>query len=221
MAVLGQLADWIRAYSEAQPVVTLAVSGGRSPIALFEALSDMELAWERVRIALVDERLVGQGHPASNTGLVQRHLLRGRASTARLLAFMPEGDEVFPDPGPWVNQANELLEDGAIDIVVLGMGTDGHTASLFPGEPDLQHAIAPDAPTYVAMSLQHPPPEAPYHRITLSLRAILSARQRLLTVAGPQKRAVLAQARLGVSEALPISLVLGAGEHPTTIFEEE
>jgi 6-phosphogluconolactonase len=100
------------------------------------------------------------------------------------------------------------------------MGTDGHTASLFPNEPDLSAALSPDAALYVPMHLEHPPTEAPFNRVTLSLRGILSAHHRLLPLSGTKKLEVLMRAKAQATEALPVSLVLHAPGHPTTILEE-
>ncbi|MEY2777700.1 MAG: 6-phosphogluconolactonase [Pseudomonadota bacterium] len=221
MQALHHLQRWIHELSEDHDSLTIAVSGGRSPIPLFESLAESDLPWSRIAIALVDERTVGQGHAASNSGLVKRHLLRGKASAATLLSFMPDTADIYPDPQPWADQANLVLGNRPLHLVLLGMGTDGHTASLFPAEPDLAAAIAPQATRYVPMTLHQPPAEAPFHRVSLSLPAILSAQRRMLSVAGAQKRAVLAQARQAASAALPISLVLHASEHPTLVLEEE
>ncbi len=221
MQALSILHNWILSYTAHHQTVTLALSGGRSPIPLLEALAESDLPWDQVRIALVDERLVGQQHPASNTGLIRRHLLQKQARAAELLDFMPDTDAIYADPLEWSTKANNRLEGHAPTIVVLGMGTDGHTASLFPNEPDLAAAVAPGASLYVPMRLQHPPAEAPFHRVTLSLNGILSAEHRLLTITGERKRAVLARAKTECSNALPVSRVLHAQGHPTTILEDD
>lgn len=220
MQALALVSEWILDGLRQQSTVTVAFSGGRSPVALLEALSEADLPWKQVRVALVDERLVGQQHPASNSALIRRHLLKNQAAAAEFLDFMPDTDAVYSDACEWSDQANQRLHGEAPSIVILGMGTDGHTASLFPNEPDLPAALSPDAALYVPMHLEHPPTEAPFNRVTLSLRGILSAHHRLLPLSGTKKLEVLMRAKAQATEALPVSLVLHAPGHPTTILEE-
>lgn len=167
----------------------LAVSGGRSPVPFFQALSTRPLPWQQVTVTLVDERCVADDHPDRNAGLVRAHLLQNQAAAA---AFHPL-DGV--DDAAWVTP----------DVVVLGMGDDGHTASLFPGAANLAEGLAPANPGALIVVV---PPVAPHTRISMTLAEILRAPRRYLAIAGSGKRAVLEQAAQRVDDALPISHLL-------------
>ena len=117
----------------------LAVSGGRSPVPMFERLRHRTIRWEAVTITLVDERVVPPDHDDSNGALVRRHLLREAAGKAAFVPLVADVAEVA-DPASAVARLNAAWRQP--DVIVLGMGEDGHTASLFPEAPELQQVQA-------------------------------------------------------------------------------
>lgn len=195
----------------------LAVSGGKSPIALFEALRVLPLEWQRVTVLLVDERCVPHDHPDSNTALVRAHLLQQNAAAA---SFVPWFDEL---PATLDDDALKTLADGAShrlarepwpwDIAILGMGEDGHTASLFPHAPGLQQALHASGPVAWTRPLN-----APHARLTMTLPALLATRELVLPLIGPAKLRVYQQARLSEDDTLPISLVLHQHQTPVQVW---
>lgn len=194
-ALAGDIIRRLGAHLQGAQTATLYVSGGRSPIPLFERLADSPLEWSRIRIRLVDERHVPPEHPASNEGLVRRHLLQGKAAAADFRGlYLPNA--ALSDA---VAAANR--EAYPIDVAVLGMGEDGHTASLFPEAPQLDVALSPDAARYVHVTPLH----APHERITLSLSALQAAGHLLMYIAGAQKRRVYKEAQQKISKRLPVS----------------
>lgn len=190
---------------------SLAVSGGKSPVPLFAALRQHPLPWAQVTVLLVDERVVPHTHADSNTALVRQHLLQDAAAAARFVPLFDDHAELSDrasDPlglERLAQLANERLGTvpWPLDVVLLGMGEDGHTASLFPDAPGLAHALhSGDAVAWVR------PATAPHARLTLTLPRLLQARHVALSISGAAKRAVYAQACTADSEALPVSLVL-------------
>lgn len=135
------LADALARQIQAQGSVCLAVSGGRSPIPLFAALRARPLRWEAVSITLVDERAVPPDHPDSNARLVREHLLRDAAAAARFfpLVLSPHVHGGSIDVDACIATANDPFQQP--DVALLGMGDDGHTASLFPDAPELALGI--------------------------------------------------------------------------------
>jgi 6-phosphogluconolactonase len=167
----------------------LAVSGGRSPIALFQALARAPIDWPRVTLTLVDERLVPPDHADSNAALVRAHLLTGAAAQARFLPLVDDASDL----AGCVDRANAQFRALAqpLTAALLGMGDDGHTASLFPGAAELPIGLSPHyALPYLAVT----PPHAAHTRISLSLAALLGAGRLLLSISGETKRAVYARA---------------------------
>ena len=188
-----------------QPHATLAVSGGKSPIAFFQTLSQIELDWPRVNITLADERIVPTQHADSNTSLVRTHLLQNRAQAAR---FIPTIDDAA-DESSLKNTENAvsfaLAHFQQPDVLVLGMGGDGHTASIFPQCAQFADAVRAD---YPAPLLHTTPPDAPHERVSMTLAAIVRTPRVYLAIAGAAKLAVFRQAEEREQAQFPISLVL-------------
>lgn len=188
-----------------QDRATLAVSGGKSPIAFFQALSQQDLDWARVNITLVDERIVPTAHADSNTGLVRQHLLQHRAAAATWLPVVDDD----ADEGSLKNSAAAvefaLQHYTQPDVLVLGMGGDGHTASIFPQAPQFADAVRPDYPQPL---LHTTPITAPYERISMTLAAIEATPHVYLAIAGADKRRVYEAAAQAQTAQYPISYVL-------------
>lgn len=191
------IAKQIKARLAEADIFTLAVSGGRTPIPLFERLAQIDLPWNQIRVRLVDERYVPVNHPDSNEALVRRHLLQGPAEAANFRGLYFEGANVEDA----VDAANAEAE--AIDLAILGMGEDGHMASIFPNATQFSAAVDPHAACYLHVT----PPEAPHERISLSLAALRACRQLALYIAGENKRKIWQKANQAATVALPISLL--------------
>lgn len=220
-AIAAHIAEALRAAIAARGQASLAVSGGQSPIPMFEALREQDLDWSKVSVVLVDERIVPRDHTASNTALVARHLLQGKAAAARFLLFFRELAPLFN-----AEVLDALVEDATgriadlpwpLDVAVLGMGEDAHTASLFPGAPGYARAIATDERLAWVVPEQAPVP-APHARISFTLGALLASRELLLSIAGESKLAVYRRAAERADEALPISLVLNQTQTPVSVW---
>ncbi len=205
---------------QARGFAVLSVSGGKSPVALFEALRVIDIDWSRVRITLVDERYVPRNHPDSNALLVQMHLLQDLAAKAQLVFMVANAIGPLSSPAVHAKAAGiALLAAGTADVLILGMGADGHTASLFPDAPHLSEALdLRNSQTCVAIELEKPPAHAPYPRITQTLAQILSARHIVLPLIGSDKLHTLQQAWSHATPALPISLVLHQSQTPVALW---
>jgi len=178
----------------------LAVSGGSTPKLFFETLTRFDVPWSRVTITLVDERQVPETDPRSNARLVRDNLLQNSAAGAQ---FVP----LFDNP--------EAENVGTLDVVVLGMGNDGHTASFFPGGDNLGEALNPKTgKRIVTMSA----PAAGEPRLTFTLPALLDASLLCLHIEGQEKRDVLNKALgEGPAEAMPVRAVLRS-KKPLTLY---
>ncbi|TBU89019.1 6-phosphogluconolactonase [Phytopseudomonas dryadis] len=204
-ALAEAVAAALRAAIDSHGTATLVVSGGRSPIAFFECLAEQPLPWAKVLVSLADERWVPVGHADSNEGLVRRHLLRGPAAEARLLGLYQRADSLQA-AAQLADQA--LAELPPIDVLVLGMGDDGHTASLFPDSPGLSEALRGDCPRRCLPMLA---PSVPHQRLTLTRPLLAAARLPLLAIQGPGKLDTLQQAlQLNDPERMPIQAFLRA-----------
>ena len=204
-ALAVRVADALRQAIASRGKATLVVSGGRSPVPFFEALAQQVLPWAQVLVSLADERWVPVNHAGSNEALVRRHLLRGPAAEARFLSLYQVAGSL--------EQAAELADEAVaeltpIDVLVLGMGDDGHTASLFPHSPNLYQALQPDCARRVLPMLA---PSEPAQRLTLTLPVLASARMPLLAIQGQAKLNTLSAALLpGEIAQLPIRAFLNS-----------
>ncbi len=188
---------------------TLAVSGGRTPEDIFPLLAHQPLAWDRITVTLADERWVDADDPDSNEGLARRLLLQGPASHARLVGLKTNSPTPFD--GLVETEAALGALDWPLDGVFLGMGEDGHIASLFPGTGDWMVASGRALAVAATASRQA--------RMSLSPTALLDSRQIFLIITGPEKRATLERARLGgpVGE-FPVRLILHQDRVPVTVY---
>jgi 6-phosphogluconolactonase len=196
-AIAAELSQAIAAHGEA----SLVLSGGRTPRRLFSYLSRIALSWNRVKITLADERLVPASDPDSNERLIRDHLLQNEAQRA---VFVP----LWQGEGDPVESANEAVSAlrRPLDVVVLGMGEDGHFASLFPGMPGLSAALNP-ASERRAIFVPATPVRQP--RVSLTLAVLLDAAMIFLSFEGQAKRSVMERALLpGPVEDLPIRALL-------------
>ena len=197
----------------------LAVTGGRMPEPVFRVLAKRKIDWPKVVLTLTDDRLVPAADPLSNFGLLTR--MAGKTG-AKLMPLV--GDAPGDDPQAAGRAADQALAGlhWPPDLVWLGVGEDGHTASIFPG-PDFNHATTgPAARRAVGVRPDPMPEEAPVARVTLTVPAIASAHAMIITVAGAAKRAILERAiEEGPSSTLPIGRVLAATEAALDIYWSE
>ena len=192
---------------------SIAVSGGSTPERFFNVLSQADLDWGKVSVTLVDERWVPPDHQRSNARMVAENLLQNRAAAA---CFVPLYSDVA-SPEETVPSILAALATMPIpfDVVVLGMGADGHTASFFPGGDHLAEALDPDNPARLTAMTA---PGAGEPRITFTLAPILASGLIALHIEGDEKKAVLGQALAdGPAEHMPVRAVLRSGR-PVKVF---
>jgi 6-phosphogluconolactonase len=208
--IVGALEDGMRGGGSA----SLVVSGGRSPAALFDMLSSAALDWRRVWIALADERWVDTTSSDSNEHLVREHLLRNAAAKANFVGM--KTDAAHPAEAAASSWSAIAPLPRPFDYVLLGMGDDGHTASLFPQSPGLATAIDPlQPPGCVAMIA----PMAPQARMSLNLSALLDARRIGLLIVGDGKLAVYERAgESGPVADMPVRALLRQQQLPVSVY---
>ncbi len=195
--IAGQLGDFLRRDGRA----TLSVPGGTTPGPIFDTLSGVDLDWANVSVVLNDERWVPESSDRSNTRLLRQRLLRGRAAQARLIPLYA--------PAETPEEMLPALEDGLrphlpISVLLLGMGVDMHTASLFPGADRLEEALSSTAPLLLPMRAE----AAGEPRVTLTAPVLKAAFHTHVLITGAEKRTALEKAMTLAAEQAPIRAVL-------------
>ena len=213
-SLAAAVAAMLRSAIAARGAASLVVSGGRTPSAMFARLAREALDWSRVQITLADERWVGFDHPASNERLVHAELLHGAAAAARLVGM--KNDAETPHAG--AQHAWQMISamPRPFDVVLLGMGDDGHTASLFPGSAELAAGLDERA---MPGCLGVRPVGAPFARLSLNLAALLDSRQLCIQIVGAQKWQVYEQACAnGDIAAMPVRAILRQAQVPVDVY---
>lgn len=195
--IASELGESLRSQERA----TLSVPGGTTPGPVFDTLSGADLDWSRVAVVLNDERWVPEDHPRSNTRLLRERLLVGRAAAATLVPLYTEA----PTPEDGMATLTEGLRPHLpVSVLLLGMGADMHTASLFPGADYLEAALAPDAGPVMALRAE----AAGEPRITLTAPVLQDALRVHVLITGHEKRAAIEKAATLSSLEAPIACVL-------------
>ncbi|MFW6346137.1 MAG: 6-phosphogluconolactonase [Halomonas sp.] len=196
------VAEALRADLAEQARALLVVSGGATPVPFLRALAAKALPWSRIDVTLADERWVPASAADSNTRLVREHLLQGPAAEASFVSLTT--DDRTPEQGVETVAGRLASLTWPASVVVLGMGGDGHTASLFPDSRELDLALTTDDPVVAVRT-----PSQPQPRITLSADRLHRAKRHLLHITGGDKRSVLARALAGDdTRELPIRAFL-------------
>lgn len=209
-AVGARLAAAIAARGSA----SIAVSGGSTPKTFFRALSERELDWTKVTVTLVDERFVPPESDRSNHALVAANLIRNKAAGARFVPLYHAA--ATADDAAAIASRKTAAIPAPFDVVVLGMGTDGHTASFFPGGTRLAEALDPKTPRGVITMEAEGAGET---RLTLTFSSLEDAGYLVLHIEGEGKKEVLARAQAAGQEAeMPIRAVLRRAASPLQIY---
>jgi len=202
LGLADKLAGALRRDLNIKQRVSFSVPGGTTPGPVFDMLSAVDLAWDRIDVILNDERWVPEASERSNTALLRRRLLVDKAASGTLVPL--RSDAETPEEGleALIGAVSECLP---LDILLVGMGTDMHTASLFPGADQLDAALAANAPVLMAMRA----PGAPEPRITLTAPVLRAAVETHILITGAEKLEALRKAeKLRDARDAPIRVVL-------------
>ncbi|WP_394647590.1 6-phosphogluconolactonase [uncultured Sphingomonas sp.] len=213
-AVAGDIQFVIESAIDARGSAVIALAGGKTPLPAYEKLAKAKLDWKRVTIVPGDERIVPLGDALSNvTSLGKIFIPKG----ARVMPIVPKATEDYKAAG---RSADALMQDlhWPLDLCLLGVGGDGHTASIFPG-PDYDEALnGPKERRALGVMPDPLPPEAPVARVSLTRQGIVTARALMIAVTGAAKRKVIEDAiKEGAGSPYPIGRVLADAELPVDI----
>ena len=213
IALAEQITAMLTADINATGSASLVVSGGRTPMGFFHLLSQQDLNWSAVTVTLADERWVDHRHQDSNEKLVRENLLINNAVQANFVSAKNAASDAVDGEA---DLEQSLAAIGRFTVVILGMGDDGHTASLFPDAEALALGLDMNSGrTAIAVT----PPVAPHQRISMTLPRLLDAQQVVIHISGAGKQAVLQAARKGDDIAeLPIRAILHQQIAPLKIY---
>jgi 6-phosphogluconolactonase len=213
-AVAGDVQFIIESAIDARGAAVIALPGGNTPKPIYAILTQAKLDWKRVTIVPTDERVVPLGDPLSNVTLIGKSFI---PKGARVVPIVPQATKDYKAAG---KSADALMQDlhWPLDLCLLGVGGDGHTASIFPG-PDFDEALnGPKERRALGVMPDPLPPEAPVARVTLSRQGIVTARALMIAVTGQGKRDVIEKAiKQGAGSSYPIGRVLADAELPVDI----
>lgn len=211
-ALANDLAKHLKEAQSSRKHSSLVVSGGGTPLPMFKALKEAPLDWAKVTVTLADERWVGASDNDSNEKLVRENLLPSASKFVSLKNSAPSAEEGEEK----ANQAIAAIAE-SFDAVVLGMGGDGHTASLFPNHAKLSEALDLNNPKHCMAINDAPKP--PPERMTMTASALLNSHWLVIHITGEDKLAVLEKAlKEGDSTELPIAAFLHQKDVPIAIY---
>lgn len=212
-AAARTLSDALKEGIAARGAASIAVSGGRTPETVLPALALAKLEWSKVTVTLIDERWVAPNHADSNEGLARRTLLTAAAGAARFVGLKTPHDDPATAVASCARKLNHV--PFPLDVTYLGVGPDGHIASLFPDDDGWRNGSAPRAGRCLAV----PGTPTRQPRMSLTPEALLDSRMIVLVVVGIDKGAVLdAALKPGRAADLPVRLVLHQDRVPVRIF---
>ena len=213
IALADEVTMHLKQSIDKQGSASLVVSGGRTPLGFFHTLSQQSLDWSKVVVTLADERWVEADHKDSNEKLVRENLLINNANQAQ---FLPLKNAAETAVAGCVELEESLSGLNQFSVVILGMGDDGHTASLFPGTPALASGLDMNSGlNCVAVT----PLDAPHERMSLTLPRLLNCKFLAVHISGAGKQKVLQQAQAGTSiTELPIRSILQQDISPATVY---
>ena len=213
-AIAGDIQFVIESAIDARGSAVVALAGGKTPFPAYEKLAQAKLDWKRVTIVPTDERIVPLGDKLSNVTALGRIFI---PKQARVIPIVPKAIDDYKAAG---RSADALMQDlhWPLDLVLLGVGSDGHTASIFPG-PDYDEALAgPKERRALGVRPDPMPDDAPVARVSLSLRSIADAKALMIAATGAAKRRVIEDAiSEGAGSPYPIGRVLAEVELPVDI----
>ncbi len=191
---------------------SLVVSGGNTPKPLFKKLSNLKLEWEKVTITLTDERWTDIKSQDSNENMVRENLLQNEAKNAKFIGLKTSHKNAFEAQKTLAQKISTISKP--FDLILLGMGEDAHTASLFPDAKELKSALYDD------ISLKAiTPPNAPFERITLTLKTLLDAKSIILYIEGDKKYRVYKDViESELDEKKPIGFILKQQKTPVEVY---
>lgn len=219
-AATQQIADAVIAAIKKKGTAILMLSGGSSPRPVYEALSEMDLPWDKVTIGLVDDRWIERGETGSNETFLDETLFKGQARNAKFIGLKTRG----PNPAAGVKASERQISaiTSPFDVCVMGMGLDGHTASWFPNSKGLREALDPNnSDSVIAIDARGCPVAGDHpERITLTLTSVMASKQIILMIPGARKSDVFKQSALKSVYDAPVKALRAAGSRLTVITDE-